>query len=73
MLLVRKAQGVCELDVDGVSMKFSKAPRGIKVCTHIFYTLLESYENSWGSMVALQTARISTAKETYLLTSSRFL
>jgi len=74
MLLNRKAQGmICELDVDEVSMKFSIVPKGIKVSTHIFYTLLESYENSWGTMVALQTARTSAAKETYLLTSSRFL
>ena len=73
MLLDRKAQGICEVDVDGVFMKFSKAPEGINVSKHIFYTLLESYENSWGTMVALQTARTSAAKETYLLTSSRFL
>jgi len=52
MLLVRKAQGICELDVDGVSMEFSKAPKGIKVSTYAFHTLLESYKNSWGIMVA---------------------
>jgi len=71
MLLDRKAQGICELDVDEVSMKFSKAPKDIKVSTHAFHTLLESYENSWGTMVTLRTARTSAAKETYLLTSSR--
>ena len=68
-----KARDICELDVDGVSMKFSKAPKGIKVSTHIFLTLLESYGNSWGTMVALRTARTSAAKETSLLNPSRFL
>jgi len=34
MLLDRKVQGICELDVDGVSMKFSNSPKGIKVSTH---------------------------------------
>ena len=34
-----KAQDVCELDVDGVSMKFSKAPQNIKASIyHIFHT-----------------------------------
>ena len=71
MIHDRKAQDVCELDVDGVSMKFSQVPQNIKASIHIFHTLLESYENSWGTMVALR--RTSAVKETYLLTSSRFL
>ena len=33
MIHERKAQDICELDVDGVSMKFSKAPEGIQVST----------------------------------------
>jgi len=75
MLHDRMAQGICELNVDGVSMKFSKAPEGIKVSTHIFHTLrfVESYENSWGTMVSLRTMGPSAAKETSLLTSSHFL
>jgi len=72
MIHGRKAQDICELDVDGVSMKFSKAPKGIEVSKHFSYSA-ESYENSWGTMVALRTARTSAAKETYLLTSSRCL
>ena len=70
-MIQRKAQDSYELHVDGVSVKFSKAPKGIKVSTHVFHTLLESYENSWGTMVALRTARTSAAKETSLLTSKR--
>ena len=46
MIHDRKAQDIYELDIDGVSMKFSKAHKGIKVSTHVFHTLLESYENS---------------------------
>jgi len=34
MIHDRKAQDICELDVNGVSMKFSKLPKGIKVSTH---------------------------------------
>jgi len=67
------AMDICELDVNWVPMKFSKAPKGIKVCTRIFHTLLLSYENSWGTMVPLRTARTSAAKETSLLTWSRFI
>lgn len=45
---------ICELDADGVSLKISKALKGIKVSTHVFHTLLKSYENtSWGMMVTL--------------------
>ena len=40
-----------ELLVDGVSMKFSNALNIIKVSTHCFHTLFESYENSWGATV----------------------
>ena len=62
-----------ELLVDGVSMKFSYATNGIKVSTHTFYTLFESYENSWGTMVTIRTPRTSAAKETSFLNSSHFL
>ena len=73
MIHDKKAQDICELDIDGVLMKFSKAPEGIKVSTHVFHTLrLESYENSWETMVTLRTARTSAAKETSSLTSSCF-
>jgi len=68
MIHDRKAQDSYELHVDGASMKFSKAPEGVKVSTHIFHTLLESYENSWGITVSLRTARTFTAKETSLQT-----
>ena len=54
-------------------MKFSCASRDIKVSTHTFHTLFKSYENSWGTMVTLQTPGTSAAKETSLLTSSHFL
>ena len=73
MLLHSKVQDIYWLYVDGKFMEFSKAPRGIKASTHAFYTLLDSYKNSWGTMVALRTARTSVAKETSLLISSRFL
>ena len=53
-----------ELLMDGVSMKFSYTPNGIKVSTFTFDTLFESYENSWGTMVTLRTPRTSAAKET---------
>jgi len=36
-------QDSCEVLVDGVSMEFSYTPRGIKVSTHTFHTLFESY------------------------------
>ena len=66
----RKAQDSYELLVDGVPVKFSEAPKGIKVSTYTFHTLLKSYENSWGTMVTFRTARTSAAKETPL-TSKR--
>ena len=69
----RKAQNIYELDVNGVSMKFLDAPEGIQVSTHVYPSLLESYGNSWGTMVALRTARSSAAKETSLPTLRRFL
>jgi len=61
-----------ELLVDGVSMKFSYAPNDVKVSTHTFHTLFETYEDSWGTMVTLRTPRTSAAKETSLL-STHFL
>ena len=54
----------CELLVDEVPMKFSFAPNDIKVSTHTIHILFESYENSWGTMVALRTPRTSATKET---------
>ena len=68
-----RKQGRCGICVDGVKMEFSSAPNEIKVNTHTFDTLSESYENSWGTMVTLRTPRISAVKETSLLTSSHFL
>ena len=68
-------QDSCELLVDGVSMKFSRALNNIKVSTHSFHTLFESYEHSWVIMVILPTPRTSAAKETFLnlLTPNHFL
>jgi len=63
----------CELLMDGVSITFLHAPFDIKVSTHTFHTLLESYKNSWETMVTLRTPRTSATKETSLLTSSHFL
>ena len=59
--------------IEGVPGNFSSTPGGIKVGTHTFHTVFEPYENSWGTMVTLQTPRNSAAKETSLLTSSHFL
>jgi len=59
--------------IDGVPGNFCAAPDGIKVSTHAFHTGFEPYEDSWGTMVTLQTPRISAVKETSLLTSSHFL
>ena len=67
-----KQHGI-ELCVDGVNMTFSSAPNVIKVATHTFDTLFESYENSWGTMVTLRISRTSVAKETSLMTASQFL
>jgi len=66
-------RGSCELLVDGVSMTFSHAPYNIRVSTNTFHTLLESYKNSWETMVTLRTTRTSAVKETYFLRSSCFL
>ena len=63
----------CELLVDGISIKFSYAPRGIKVSPHPFPTLFGSDENSWGTMVTSRTPRTFVARETSLPTSSHFL
>ena len=65
MLPHRMVQGVCQLDVDGDWMDFSKAPECIKASTHVFHTLFESDENSWGTMVTLRATRISATKETF--------
>jgi len=69
----RKPYSCDSLFVDGVSMTFLYVPNDIKVSPHIFHTLFESYENSWGTMVTLTTPRTSAAKETSLLTSGHFL
>ena len=66
-------QDGCQLLVDGVPIDFSYAPHGIKVSTRTVYTLFESYENSWGTMVALWTPETYAAKETSLLNSSHSL
>ena len=63
----------CELLVDGVSMKFSYAPKDVRVSTHTLHTLFESYENSWGTLGTLRTPGTSAAKETSLLTAGHFL
>ena len=67
-----KVQDIFELDVDGISMKFSEAPEGVKVSTHVSYSA-QAYENSWGTMVTSSTVRTSAAKETSLLTLSCFI
>ena len=58
--------------IDGVPGNFSVAPDGIKVSIHTFH-MFEPHESSWGTTVTLRTRRNSAAKETSLLTSSRFL
>ena len=60
-------------EIFGEPGNFSTAPNGIKVSTHTFHTVSEPYENSWGTMVILQTPRNSAAKETSLLISSHLL
>ena len=60
-------------EIDGVPSNFSDAPDGIKVSTDAFHTVIEPYENSWGTMVTSRTPTNSAAKETSLLTSSLFL
>ena len=59
--------------IDEVSSNFWATLDGVKVSPHAFYTVFEPYENSWGTMVTLRTPWDSAAKETSLLTSSRFL
>jgi len=58
--------------ISGVLSNFSVAPDGIKVSIHTFH-MFEPHESSWGTTVTLRTRRNSAAKETSLLTSSRFL
>ncbi|KIM59806.1 hypothetical protein SCLCIDRAFT_982325 [Scleroderma citrinum Foug A] len=57
----------------GLHINFLHAPNGIKVSELAIQTVFEPYENSWGTMVTLRTARNSAAKGTSLLTSSHFL
>jgi len=60
--------------INGVPGSFWATSDGIKVTTHAFHTVFEPYEDSWGTMVTLpETPMNSLAKETSLLTSSRFL
>jgi len=68
MILDRRAK--CgSYEIFGVPGNFSPAPAGIEVSNHAFHTVLEPYEDSWGTMVALRPPMNSPAKET----SSRFL
>ena len=60
-------------EIKGMLGNFSDVPDGMKVSIHAFYTVFEPYENSWGTMVTLRTPRNSAARETSLLTSSRFI
>ena len=60
-------------EIDGVPSNFLAAPDGIKVSTLTFHTVFEPYENSWVTMVTLQTPRNFSAKETSFLTPSHFL
>jgi len=62
-----------EIFVDGILRKFSYARDCIKVSTYMPFTLFESYEDSWGTMVTLRTQRDSAVKETSLLISSHIL
>jgi len=59
--------------INGMPGNFSVASDGIKVSTHAFHIIFESYQNSWGTMVTLRTPRNSAPKETSLLISIRFL
>ena len=59
--------------INRVPGHFSAAPDGVEVSTYTFHTVFESYENSWGTMVTLQTPGNSVEKETSLLISSCFL
>ena len=61
------------LCVDGVWLNVYLAHEGAKVSAYNFRTLLESHEDSWGTMVTLRTLGASVAKETSLLTSSPLL
>ena len=55
------------------SYELDEVPSDIRVSTQAFHTVFEPYENSWGTMVTLRTRRNSAARETSLLTSTRFL
>ena len=57
------------LSVDGVLMEFSLALRGTKVSAHTFYLILESQENSLGTMVTSRITDTCIVRETFLLTS----
>ena len=74
MLLNWPRKSHCQYKIDGVPSHFSDAPDGIKVSTHAFHIIVfEPYNNSQETMVTLQTLRNFAAKETSLLTLSRFL
>jgi len=60
-------------NIDKVPGIFWARPDGIKVSTHASHTMFEPHEDSCGTMVTLRTPKNSLAKETSLLTSSRFL
>jgi len=73
MMLLDRPKKYINFEIDGGSCHFLDASDSIEVSTYAFRTKFEPYENSWGIMVTLQTPRNSAAKETSLLTSSRFL
>jgi len=73
MMLLDRPKKYISFEIDWGSCNFSYASDGIEVSTHAFRTTFEPYENSWGTMVTLQTQRNSAVKETSLLTSNRFL
>jgi len=73
MILLDRSRKDINFEIDGGSCYFLDASDSIEVSTHAFRVMFEPYENSWGTMVTLQTLRNSAAKETSLLTSSHFL
>jgi len=73
MMLVDWLKKYISFELDGAPCTFLDASHGVEVSTHAFHTMFELYENSWGTMVTLQTPRNSAMKETSLLTLSCFL
>jgi len=73
MMLLDRPSKYISFEIDGGPCNFLDASDGVELSTHAFRTLFEPYENSWETMVTLQTPKSSAAKETSLLTSNRFL